>query len=127
MPAITPVVPPRRVPKPATVPAHAQVQKSHGVQSNQRFQPLLAPTGPYPYRMQLGDVLAAGGVSAIQSAGKLMLHVVGDTGGVKNPQPQQTVADQLAQDPVAGGDGPALFYPRRAISTLHRPAWGHFP
>jgi hypothetical protein len=92
------------------VPAHTQVQKTHGVQSNQHFQPLPKATGAYPYRMQLGDVLVADAMSAIQNAGKLVLHVAGDTGGVKNPQPQQTVADQMVQDFVAGGDVPAFFY-----------------
>jgi hypothetical protein len=110
MATISPVAHPRRVPKPPTVPAHTQVQKTHGVQSNQHFQPLPKATGAYPYRMQLGDVLVADAMSAIQNAGKLVLHVAGDTGGVKNPQPQQTVADQMVQDLVAGGDVAAFFY-----------------
>src|SRR5436853_7180981 len=110
MATISPVAHPRRVPKPPTVPADTQVQKTHGVRSNQHFQPLPKPTGAYPYRMQLGDVLVAGAMSAIQNASKLVLHVMGDTRGVKNPQPQHTVADQLVQDVLAREHEPTLFY-----------------
>jgi hypothetical protein len=127
MATISPVAHPRRVPRPPTVPAHAQVQKTHGVRSNQHFQTLPKPTGPYPYRMQLGDVLVPEAISAIRNAGKLVLHVVGDTGGVKNPQPQQTVADQLAQDLIAGGDVPALFYHLGDVVYFYGQASEYYP
>jgi len=102
---------PRRVPRPGAVPAAAQVQRDHGFRSNQNFQPLPKPTGAYPYRLRLDPVLAPSAVSAIQSAGELAFHLVGDTGGVKNPQPHQTVADHMGQDfSGAGTPAPSFFY-----------------
>jgi acid phosphatase type 7 len=80
--------------------------------SNQRPQPLPAPTGQPPYHLSLDSVLPAASMQAIRASGKLVFHLVGDTGGVKAPQSQEIVmmhmeSDFAAPDPAAR---PAFFY-----------------
>jgi len=75
---------------PAT--AREQLQKDHSlVAQTQSFQPLPAPTGQAPFRLELTGVLG----SEPQS---LSLHVIGDHGGVMDPLPQAHVAAALAAD-----------------------------
>src|SRR4051812_49380703 len=64
----------------------------------QHFQPLPPPTGPPPFRFDLATALGADAVAAIEQAGTLVFHTVGDTGGVKSPQPQEIVAMWMEND-----------------------------
>lgn len=89
--------------------ASQQVQQDHGLQSNQTFQPLPSPTGVYPYRMTLDSVIGAARTQAITAAGRLVFHTMGDTGGVKSPQPQQIVATTMEKD-MADGAAPSFLY-----------------
>jgi hypothetical protein len=73
----------------------------HSFTGSQTFQPLPAATGTYPYRLDLGDVIGADAVNAIVSAGSMTFHVMGDTGGVAQPAPQQIVAAKLDTDEQA--------------------------
>ena len=75
------------------------------------FQPLPAPTGQAPYRLDLADIIPDA-VAAMQKAGGMALHMVGDSGGVKDPTPQTLVANGLESDAeIAGPYGkPAFFY-----------------
>jgi hypothetical protein len=57
--------------------------------------------------MDLGAILGTSATQAIQTAGKITFHTVGDTGGVHSPQFQFAVADALAKD---SGSGAALWY-----------------
>jgi hypothetical protein len=101
---------PRRFGIPGTH-ASAQLRKHHGFRSNQKFQPLPAPTGVYPYHFSLGDFLPVDDVNAIRAAGSLAFHIVGDTGGVKFPEPQQIVSMKLADDlNRTDGPKPAFMY-----------------
>lgn len=80
--------------------------------SNQQPQPLPAPTGQPPYHLSLDNVLPVASMQAIRASGKLVFHLVGDTGGVKAPQSQEIVVmhmenDFAAPDPAAR---PAFFY-----------------
>jgi hypothetical protein len=63
--------------------------------------------------MALDQVLGASVVAQIQSAGSIVFHAVGDTGGVKEPSHQFAVADALTAD-LAGKTWqtglPAFFY-----------------
>ncbi len=79
---------------------------------NQTRQPLPAPTGQSPYHLLLANVLPAANMQGIQAAGKLVFHIVGDTGGVKAPQPQQIVISHMEGDfAVPDPDArPAFFY-----------------
>jgi hypothetical protein len=75
------------------------------------FQPLPAPTGQAPFRLNLADIIPDQ-VMAMQSAGGLCMHLIADTGGVLNPTPQELVAAGMITDAaIAGPYGkPAFAY-----------------
>jgi hypothetical protein len=66
----------------------------------------------------LADVLAPSEISAVQRAGRLRFHCVGDTGGLRNPGPQQAVAAAMASE-VAGKDPVRFFYHLGDLVYLH--------
>jgi len=70
----------------------------HTFTGSQTFQPLPPATGAYPYRLNLADVIGADLVSSIVNAGSMTFNVMGDTGGVAHPVPQQIVAQKLDSD-----------------------------
>ena len=63
----------------------------------QRPQPLPPPLGDPPYHYDLEAALPGIGSTA-QRLGHLVLHTVGDTGGIKDPQFQLAVAEQMKKD-----------------------------
>jgi len=74
-------------------------------------------TIPAPWKtppvMSLSDVLNAIAIQGIQSAGKIVFHSTGDTGGVKEPSHQFAVADAMANDmgtETYAAGRPAFFY-----------------
>jgi len=75
-------------------------------------EPIPPPTRT-PLTMTLAEVLGSAATNQIQQSGQLVFHAVGDTGGVKNPAPQFSVADALVAD-LAGRTyakaRPALLY-----------------
>lgn len=83
--------------------AARQVQRTHAPWGNQTFQPLPPPTGTYPFRLRLEDVLPSSTVDQLRQSGRVVFHCVGDTGGIKNPLPQEAVASAMEQDIGAGG------------------------
>lgn len=80
-------------------------QESHG---RQQFQPLPPPTGTKPYRLSLEDILPPEQISKISASGAISFHTIGDTGGIVNGTPQQTVADAMETDALKSGA--AFFY-----------------
>jgi len=76
----------------------------------QAFQPLPAPTGPPPFRLDIATVIGADAATAIEQAGTLVFHAVGDSGGVNSPQPQQIVADWMDNDLTTLHPAPTFFY-----------------
>lgn len=88
--------------------AGQMVHRHHGTFSNQQFQTLPTATGAYPYHLALSDIISPAAMDAVTTSQQLVLHMAGDTGGVKSPQPQQIVALQMEADfqEVA----PQLFY-----------------
>ncbi len=44
------------------------------------FRELPAPTGPFPFRLDLGGVIGPEAIAEIAAAGKMVFHAVGDTG-----------------------------------------------
>jgi hypothetical protein len=60
-------------------------------------EPIPAPRVQPPV-MDLSAVLPATAIAAIQAAGKIVFHSVGDTGGVVKAEPQLAVADAMAAD-----------------------------
>jgi len=75
---------------------------------NQKFYPLPSPTGVFPYHLSLDNVLSQNQMSSIQKNGEMTFHIVGDTGGIKNPVPQQIVA--IAMESDFNNSNPAFFY-----------------
>jgi hypothetical protein len=67
------------------------------LQELQSNEPIPAPRVRPPV-MDLSSVLPAAALSAINAAGKLVFHCVGDTGGVVKPDPQLAVADAMVAD-----------------------------
>jgi hypothetical protein len=72
---------------------------------------------PAPWKnppvMALADVLGSAVVQQIQSAGQIVFHSVGDTGGVKEPSHQFAVADAMTDDltgKVYSSGRPALLF-----------------
>ena len=67
----------------------------HPVPRITKFQPIPAAfkegRNP-PFAMDLSAVLPADEVTELTDAGSMSFHCVGDTGGVKNPEPQKLVA-----------------------------------
>ena len=61
-----------------------------------------------PFRMDLGDILTAEQYREISDAGGMSFHCVGDTGGVKNPEPQRLVERGLEQSLHAANMAPSL-------------------
>ena len=93
----------------ATAPVEVQVR--HGERPNQPFEPLPAPTGRPPFRVELADVLGAAAVEAIRAGGQLSFHVAGDTGGTADRAGQHIVAIHLEKDLTLDGPRrPRFFY-----------------
>jgi hypothetical protein len=79
-------------------------------------QPFPAPRGGATEPvLQLADVLGSQGparVTAIQKAGQIVFHTVGDTGSTKGPATQSQVADKMVTDFTEdnSADVPSFFY-----------------
>ena len=77
---------------------------------SQKFQPLPTPIGQPPYHFDLQTALP-GIDAAAAKLGKLVFHVVGDTGGIKTPQHQAAVAAAMMNDlSLAVSKKPTFFY-----------------
>jgi hypothetical protein len=76
----------------------------------QVVQPLPPPTGAPPFRLGLEAVIGAEAVAAIEQAGTLVFHTVGDTGGVKSPESQEIVTMWMENDVDTLDPPPAFFY-----------------
>jgi len=92
--------------------APAQRQLRGGVRAAhvEKALPLPPPRGAAPYRLDLADVLGAKAVEAIDAAGKLVFHSVGDTGGIKQPEFQENVVAAMERDFEALSPAPSFFY-----------------
>jgi hypothetical protein len=76
----------------------------------QRFQTLPVPLGEPPYHYNLATSIPD--VNTISKrTGKLSFHVVGDTGGIKHPEYQRSVAAAMKSDlNQVDADRPRFFY-----------------
>ncbi|MGH9561289.1 MAG: metallophosphoesterase family protein, partial [Terracidiphilus sp.] len=78
----------------------------------QTLEPIPKPRVNPPI-LSLADVLSQQTVDAIAAAGKLVIHAVGDTGGIERAEPQLAVADAMAADldgKTWSSGQPAFFY-----------------
>jgi hypothetical protein len=82
--------------------ATEQAQRDQTTGAAEPFQPLPPPTGSPPYR------LALAAVKPDLSPAQRTFHVIGDHGGVKDPNPQAEVAKALIAD-LASQSMPAEF------------------
>ena len=88
--------------EPAT--ALEQAQKDQTTGAAEPFQPLPAPTGAAPYH------LALSAVTPKLSATQRTFHVIGDHGGVSDPNPQAEVAKAMVADLEAQAPPPEFCY-----------------
>ncbi|MCE6990150.1 metallophosphoesterase [Dyadobacter sp. CY323] len=65
------------------------VLKKNQPDDTYKFQPLPAPTGEYPYRLDLTKIQQVPDVS------KLAFHMLGDTGSIRNPDFQKLVVAEM--------------------------------
>lgn len=91
--------------------SQTDVDADSAAQASQQLEPV--PASRTPSVLNLNQVLSAADLQQITSAGSIVFHCVGDTGGVKEPSNQFAVADQMAAD--LGGKTyqtgrPAFFY-----------------
>lgn len=78
----------------------------------QPWRDLPAATGLPPYRLSLDTVLSDQAMATIDSSGTMVLHCVGDTGGVNTPTQIENVAAYMEKD-FTGSDvttHPSFFY-----------------
>jgi acid phosphatase type 7 len=90
--------------------AREQLSRPHATHGNQQFQPLPTPSGPFPYRLDLETIVGPAHAAGLARRRAVSFHVIGDTGGVKFPVPQQIVADVMAHDFDDGGRLPLFCY-----------------
>ena len=108
-------------PKPKHSQAHAGVSPLHPVtHRNTSFQPLPRPLGLPPYHYDIADSFPDI-ARDIEEAGKMVFHVVGDTGGVQDGEFQNNVAAQM----IDAFDGrqkreAAVLLSRRRRRLFHR-------
>ncbi|HLH05521.1 MAG TPA: metallophosphoesterase [Bryobacteraceae bacterium] len=99
-----------RIPRHGLSQAHPGVFPLSVFTHAQKFEPLPTPLGQPPYHYTLETVVPGIDDSAAQ-LGKLVFHVVGDTGGVNIPTHQTAVADAMAADlSLADDERPTFFY-----------------
>ena len=91
-------------PKPKHSQAHTGVSPLHPVSHrNTSFQPLPRPLGLPPYQYDLAKNFPAIAKN-IGQQGKMVFHVVGDSGGVQDSEFQNNVVEQMI-DHLTSGNG----------------------
>jgi Calcineurin-like phosphoesterase len=73
------------------------IEADEKLKEEQATEPIPAPRINPPV-MDLSTVLPPAAIASIQSAGQMVFHAVGDTGGVVKAEPQLAVADTMAAD-----------------------------
>ena len=73
------------------------------------FVALPPPSAAAPYRRALADVIGPDRMAAIEVAGELRFHCVGDTGGWRDPAPHRHVITEMT-DGLTGPRPVAFFY-----------------
>jgi hypothetical protein len=79
---------------------------------SQPWRDLPPPTGAPPFHLALDSVISADAMQAIERAGKMVFHAVGDTGGVNTPTQIENVTTYMESD-FSGADTtthPSFFY-----------------
>ncbi len=76
------------------------------------FQPLPAPTGKFPYHLDISNVIPPSDATTIAKSKQMIFHLTGDVGGVKSPQDQILVAEHMEMqfDKASPGTNPLFLY-----------------
>lgn len=77
------------MPYPATPIRTTPVVKLNQPDDNYKFRKLPPPSGPYPFRLELKNI-----VQDLDDS-KMVFHIVGDTGSVRNPDFQKIVVSKM--------------------------------
>ncbi len=77
-----------------------EISADSAIKGVEQLQPIPPPRSTAP--VDLAAVIGAAATNKIQSAGKIVFHTVGDTGGIHNPEFQFAVADAMAGDSASG-------------------------
>jgi hypothetical protein len=83
-----------------------QIEADSKIKGLEQLGPV--PTARSTTPMELSSVIGDDTVQAIEKAGKITFHTVGDTGGIHSPQFQFAVADAMAAD--VDNSGASFFY-----------------
>ena len=78
--------------------AAEQVNRRRQATPSSDFVPLPPPSAPPPYRLRLADVLPPDRMAAIDRAGLVRFHCVGDTGGWRDGRAQRGVAEAMVDE-----------------------------
>jgi len=89
--------------------AHPGVHPLQPINASQKFQPLPTPLGQPPFAYELEAVIPGITAQATQR-GQITFHCAGDTGGIKTPEYQMSVANAMKADLEAGDHAPSFFY-----------------
>lgn len=73
-----------------------EIDADEAAKAEAQYEPI--PTARNTDPMDLANVLGAAAVAKIQSAGEIVFHTAGDTGGIEKPEFQFAVADAMAND-----------------------------
>jgi hypothetical protein len=96
----------------ARMPSNFQTVIDPNTNPPQPFRALPPPTGKAPYHLSLDTVLSAQAMQTITTSGRMVVHAVGDTGGVNTPTYIDNVATYM-EDDFASSDPsmhPSFFY-----------------
>lgn len=77
------------------------------------FEPIpsqFRPLRPAPYHMDLSEVIGPSGMQQIASEELMVLHCIGDSGGVKRPESQALVAKGMEQSVQSDKSKPTFCY-----------------
>lgn len=76
------------------------------------FQPLPPPTGKPPFHLNISKIISAADFNKISKSKTMVFHLTADVGGVKNPQDQMLVSDQMEMqfDKLKPGNNPLFLY-----------------
>lgn len=94
-----------------SVPRNAAERAARRRETSERYRPPPVDIAKAPFHLALSDVIPTR-TSEIETAGRIVFHVVGDTGGVNGEGAQQNVAEHMARqiDESEFPDQPSFLY-----------------